>query len=180
MSGVTGAAASDPALLLSLRWMLCALFVIAVVHKISSPAAFVGTVHTYRLLPSSLVAPFAYALIAGEGVAAVALLLNLRVGSVIATALLAMYTAAIAVNLWRGRRDIDCGCAGPYVRQSLSYGLVARNLLFLGAAAVTLLPAETGRALGALDWFTALAAAGTFALLFLAVNQLTAQDRGAT
>ena len=177
MIGMLETVTGDPALKLCLRAMLCALFTIAVVHKISAPAAFVGTVRTYRLLPSALVPLAAVVLIVAEAGAALALLANSRAGSALAVLLLALYTVAILINIWRGRRDIDCGCAGPYVRESLSYRLVARNALFLSIALLTLLPVMSSRPLGPLDWFTALASAVTFALLFFAVSQLSAIGR---
>ena len=41
--------------------------------------------------------------------------------------LLALYAGAMAVNLARGRRDLDCGCAGPGVRRPVGEGLLIRN-----------------------------------------------------
>lgn len=163
---------TDPAFALSIRWVLAALFATAVVHKLSAPSGFVGTVRTYRLLPRALAPLVAYALIAAEAATVIALLANLRLGSLLAAALLVVYTGAIGLNLWRGRRDIDCGCSGPYVRQTLSLWLVVRNAAFLAAAAATLLPATSSRALGGLDWFTAVAAAGAFVLVYFAANQI--------
>ena len=54
--------------------------------------------------------------------------------------LLSLYTAAIVLNLARGRRDIDCGCGGPGSRQTLHEWLVWRNLAYLTLALLALPP----------------------------------------
>jgi hypothetical protein len=52
--------------------------------------------------------------------------------------LLILFAAAMAINIGRGRRNIDCGCFQSALRQNLSLTLVARNLglaLLLGIPA---------------------------------------------
>ena len=107
-----------------------------------------------------------------EIVAIIALLINSVYGGLIALLLFAVYTIAISINLIRGRKDIDCGCAGPAVRQTLSGWLVLRNLGFAAIAALTLLPATASRELSVLDWFTAAMASVTSALLYHSLNYL--------
>ncbi|MBW2724378.1 MAG: methylamine utilization protein MauE, partial [Deltaproteobacteria bacterium] len=84
----------------------------------------------------------------------------------VAVGVLCLYSLAIGINLARGRRDIDCGCAGPLARQTLHEMLVARNLVYaalaLGAAAPMSL-----RAFGWLDGLTI--GFGVVALFALAV-----------
>ena len=87
-----------------------------------------------------------------------------------AVALLGTYTAAIAINLSRGRRDIDCGCGGP-VPRALSGGLVARNTILMVAFAASALP-ETGRELVWLDGFTVLATLAILGFLYVAEETL--------
>jgi hypothetical protein len=82
-------------------------------------------------------------------------------------ALLALYTAAIAANLVRGRRAIDCGCgARP---QPLGEGLMVRNALLVGIALAAALPA-TGRALGWIDAATIGGGAAALAVLYAAAD----------
>ena len=50
--------------------------------------------------------------------------------------LLLLFAAAMAVNLRRGRADIDCGCALGLLKERISWPLVARNLVLAAAAAV--------------------------------------------
>jgi hypothetical protein len=162
----------DSAVALSIRWILAVVFSVALIHKLMSPAAFVATLKAYRLLPSYLLYAVAYALIAAELITVIALIGNSSLGSTAAAMLLTIYTTAIGVNLLRGRRDIDCGCAGPYVRQTLSVWLLVRNSGFIVLALASLMNAGSSRALGALDIFTALATSLSFALLYFAVNQI--------
>jgi hypothetical protein len=84
------------------------------------------------------------------------------------------YAGAIAANLARGRRDIDCGCGGPLGRQALSEGLVLRNLAWAGAALACALP-EAPRALAWLDLVTVAAAVASGAALHAAASALLAR-----
>lgn len=164
---------TDTALVLCMRWLLAVIFVIGSAHKLKSPDAFAATLRGYRLLPALLITPAAYLILTAELIAASTLLMNTRLGSLIALVLLFMYIVAISINLVRGRRDIDCGCVGPALRQTLSGWLVSRNIGFVALALLTMLPENSPRALEILDWFTALAAALTFSLILFAATQLS-------
>ncbi len=164
---------TDSGFVLSIRWLLAVVFFVAFFHKLMAPASFVTTLSAYRLLPDGVAPIAAYALIVVELLTACALLLNSVFGSISAVALLAIYALAILVNLLRGRRDIDCGCSGPYVRQTLSAWLIARNIGLIAVALLTMLPASEPRALVALDWFTSLAGAASFGLIYFTVNHLS-------
>jgi hypothetical protein len=163
---------TDYAFMLCIHWVLAAVFVIAVVHKLTSPTSFVAIMKAYHLLPVGLASLVAYAFIVAELVTAIALMLNTRLGSVAAALLLTVYTFAILVNLLRGRRDIDCGCSGPYLRQTLSVWLLVRNFGFIALALLTLIDVASPRTPGILDWLTALAATVTFTLIYVAANQV--------
>jgi hypothetical protein len=87
--------------------------------------------------------------------------------------LIVVFTGAIALNLARGRRDLDCGCFGPLLRQPLSGWLIARN----GLLALLVLAAFTpvgGRPLASLDYLTIVAAAAALVILYGAANYLLA------
>lgn len=163
---------TDIAFVLCIRWMLAVVFAVALAHKLSSPTSFVATMKAYQLLPAGLAVLVGYVLIAVELSIALALILDTRSGSVAAAGLLSVYTLAIVINLIRGRRDIDCGCSGPYLRQSLSGWLVVRNLGFITLALFTSMDFDSSRSLGILDWFTAFATAATFALIYFAGNHI--------
>jgi len=165
--GVTELPALDPALGLVLRGALVWLLLAAAWSKLRDPEAFREALRGYALLPSRAVAPAATALLAVEAGLALALAWpGSGPGPALGAAgLLAAYGAAIAANLARGRRAIDCGCGGPGGAQPLSGGLVVRNAALAGAACVAALP-EGPRALGALDLASAGAALVVLALLY--------------
>jgi Methylamine utilisation protein MauE. len=125
---------------------------------------FEAQLSEYRLLPEGLVAPAAKALACVEAVLAVALVLPVtrELAAVAAGMLLALYAAAIGVNLLRGRDHIDCGCGDAPTL--LSPWLLLRNGALVLVAAVVALP-EAARATGLLDW--AFGALGLLALVML-------------
>jgi hypothetical protein len=160
------------------RWLLATVFAVALAHKLRSLPAFAAVVRDYELVPSGTVPPVVGLVVLLEAAVVVALAGGIGVpwAAMLAAALLAIYGAAMAINLARGRRDIDCGCFGPAGgagRHMLSRWLLVRNALLIGVAAFLLAPA-TGRALGWLDLASiALATAAGFAL-FAAADQLIA------
>jgi len=148
----------DPAVDLTLRAALALLFGVAAAHKARDLARFRATLGEYRLLPEAVVPIAALALPAAEAAVACALAVpGLRVpGLAGAAALLALYAAAVGVNLVRGRRDLDCGCAGPAIRRPIGEWLVVRNVVVAGAALVACAPV----AARPLVWVDALTVAG--------------------
>ena len=56
-----------------------------------------------------------------------------RAFSLVAAALLLAFSAAVVVNLLRGR-DINCGCVGSLSSARISWTLVARDLALAGIA----------------------------------------------
>src|SRR5438552_17599788 len=111
----------DPVADITLRSAFALLFLVAANHKLRDPGRFRTTLADYRLLPGPVVPLAAIVVIGVEVVVAIMLLASARraPGPVTAAAVLAVYGAAIAVNLARGRRHIDCGCAGPAVRWTI-------------------------------------------------------------
>jgi hypothetical protein len=145
-------------------------------HKVAFHAAFVAALGNYRLLPSWLVRPAAALLPVAEAALALGWLAGGR-GRLVASAtaaLLLVYAAALAVNLLRGRRQIDCGCgfsgaAGD--EQPLSWWLVTRNVLLASLAGLAGLP-DSGRNLGSFDGLTLVAATLAAVLLYAGASQL--------
>jgi len=152
--------AVDPVLRIALAGLLAGVFALGARHKLAGPRAFANALRAYAVLPEALARPAAVALIGVEAVLAPTLLLPAPFGRVAATAaalVLTAYAVAIGVNLRRGRRDLDCGCDGPGGARPISGALAGRNLALALAAATLALPAGP-RALGVVDWVTALAA----------------------
>lgn len=160
----------DPAVDVSLRAALALLLLSAAWHKLHDPGAFRAALAAYRIVPAAT----APVVVAAELGAAVALLLPMAgaTGPLLAAALLALYGVAIAVNLARGRRHIDCGCGGP-ARQPLAWWLVGRNAVLAAAALACVVPSRPRP----LVWIDALTVAGTvatLAMLYLASARLLA------
>ena len=164
----------DPVAVWTARLALAAVFAMAAFAKLRALDEFVGVVHNYRILPERLARPVAYALPPLEAAIAVALLLEAtrRAGAVAAAGLLALFALAMAVNLARGRVEIDCGCFAATLRQRISWALVGRNLVLIGLAALALSPNTAVRALTWLDVFTIVAASLSAVLLYVAFTQL--------
>ncbi len=158
-----------------LQWIvalgLALLFAGAAWHKRSAPAHFRAQLGAYELLPEPLLKPAAAMLPWLELATALGLVIvPLRSGAgAAALILLLAYAAGMLVNLLRGRRDIDCGCGGP--AQPLSYGLVLRNLILAGGAAVLLMPAAQ-RAIGMADMLLLGALLALLSLTYAAVGQI--------
>ncbi|MFG1403732.1 MauE/DoxX family redox-associated membrane protein [Xanthobacter sediminis] len=142
-------------------------------HKLSERAAFTGFLADYRLLPERAVEPAAWLLAAMEG-AAIALLVwpaARPAGAVLAAGLLALYGAAMAINIARGRAKVECGCGGP--AQALSVPLLARN----GVLALIALAAGVngpGAGLGLPEASVSILAGLTLWLLYAGIEQLLA------
>jgi hypothetical protein len=175
----------DPAIRLVLRAGLALLLATAALHKLGDMRSFRGAVSAYGLLPAALV-PVASAVVPLAEVIAALLLAHPgtpAAGGVLAAVLVTIYAAAMAINLVRGRRDVDCGCGGPAARHAIGWGLVARNGL-LAAAGLAMLPPVDARPLVWMDAVTvgaataALAACHAAALRMLALGPALARLRG--
>lgn len=146
--------ASDPVIDLMVRGALATLFASAALHKLRDVAAFREIVRAYRLAPDAAVTAAPAIAVAEIAVAMLMLLPSLRTAAGLgAVALLTLYSAAIGINLRRGRRTIDCGCGALGTRQPISEWLLVRNAVLTIAALSTLhLPAP--RAWLWVDWLT--------------------------
>ena len=166
----------DPVGNLALRILVALLLASAALVKLRDPRGFAAAVAGYRLLPAALAPGAAAGFVAAEVALAAGLWLPpVREAAALgAAALVTLYGVAIAVNLARGRRDIDCGCGGPLGRQTLSEALVLRNLLLAGAALACALPVAP-RELAWLDAVTLAAAVGAAVALYEASNVLFAR-----
>lgn len=164
----------DPALLWTARLALAGIFAAAACSKLAALEPFAGVVRNYRLLPEALVRPVALGLPVIELALAAGLLVPatspLAAAGIIA--LLLGFAAAMAINLRRGRLSIDCGCFMTVLRQRLSWGLVARNLVLAILAVPLLLAGETARDLLWIDMVTVAAAAGCLLLAYAAASRL--------
>jgi hypothetical protein len=130
------AVAVDPVVLGAVVGALALVLFAAAWHKLAEPDVFAGALQAYRLLPDAAVAAVARTLPWVEIGVGAALLVpaSRRVALFAFAALILLYAGAMAVNLGRGRRQIDCGCGGD--AHPLSWALVARNGVLAAAALV--------------------------------------------
>lgn len=126
-------AGADISLFSLLGWVISAfastLLVASCWHKWQDLALFRSHIEAYGLLPGAAADIATKALPLAELLAAVLVLVPQArgAGHVIALSLLLLYAAAMAINLLKGRTDLECGCGGPALR--VGWALVARNLV---------------------------------------------------
>ncbi len=150
-------------------------FLLAGAQKLSHWRLLPAVIANYRLLPRALAQPVSAVLPPLELVLGALLLSGLTAGWVAPAAigLLGLFAAAMAINLKRGRDQIDCGCGQSFLKQTLRWTLVSRNLVL----AALLLPSFSS-APASLSLVAAGLSAGLgFFLLYLLVNTLSALPR---
>jgi hypothetical protein len=104
--------------------------VLAAMHSMRDWPGYNAIVVNYRILPRPLGIAAAWVLPPLELLAAALLLIAAPIGALLGLALMAAFTGAVAINVWRGRTHIDCGCGGAE-GQRLSWALVLRNALLM-------------------------------------------------
>lgn len=100
----------DPVVHILLRLLLTAVLASALVTKLRDYARFREIVGRYEVLPPTLTGAGCTVLLSWESAALAGLWVWPQAGATLAALLFAIYAAAIAANLLRGRTHIDCGC----------------------------------------------------------------------
>ncbi|MBF6569242.1 MAG: DoxX family protein [Candidatus Binataceae bacterium] len=161
----------DPVLLWITALAAALVFASSALMKFRNLETFEGAVVNYRMLPKFFARPFAYAVPIAELSGAIAIVMPVTrvMGSIVLLCLTFAFTAAIVINLMRGRYDVDCGCFGPALRQTLSWWLVIRNVMLMGMVAIASCRADD-RALSLFDWFTVTAGVVTLLVLYAGAN----------
>lgn len=172
----------DPALGSVLVVAYAALLLPAAWHKIRDLAVFSAVLGAYRIFPRKWAAYVAPIVPLFEASVAIGLLLPVSrpLAAYGASVLLASYGLAIALNLVRGRTDLDCGCTGPLERRPVAAWMVYRNASLAGLVLAVARPWDS-REMSGLDVFSILAALAVIVLIWLAVDRLLGQvaPRGA-
>jgi uncharacterized membrane protein YphA (DoxX/SURF4 family) len=119
---------------LFLRVALGLIFVVAAVAKIASPREFSKAVVDFRIVSPRLSPGIARTIAGLELAGGVALLLGVLewLGGVLLAGLLLAFNTAMAANLMRGRRRLDCRCFGRRTVR-IGWAHVAQNTLLLVA-----------------------------------------------
>lgn len=163
--------AIDPAIRDLCAFALALIFGASGAMKLRDLEMFEGALANYQLAPRWMEKPLAYTLPIIECASAAGLLAaSMRpVAASTLLGLLAIFTGAIAINLARGRVNIDCGCFGPALRQELSGWLLLRNLFLMILAAMLILP-ESVRPIESIDVVTIVLGAITLVILYASAN----------
>lgn len=167
----------DPIFIIASALAIAALLASAATHKLRAPARFAKQLADYQLLPDALVRFGARVMPLLELAIAFALLVPVSRSwaALSAAGLIALYAAAIGINLWRGRRDIDCGCAGPDQAQPLRPILLLRNSVLIALALLASV-APLARDLNLFDGFVTIAASAVALLIYAAADGLLANS----
>jgi hypothetical protein len=174
----------DPLIVLILSASLALLFYMAARHKMSAPGQFKAQLAAYELVPEFMLPAVAKILPYIE-MAVVFLILvpfSRPVAAVVAATLLTVYALSMAVNMLRGRADIDCGCGGQ--PQLLSSWLLLRNGVLVAGCCLLLAPVSE-RAMTWADGSFLVLMTAVLAMVYLLVEQLVrnqsfSDDRGAS
>ncbi|MBS0419196.1 MAG: methylamine utilization protein MauE [Proteobacteria bacterium] len=168
----------DPAVACLIAACVGLLFLVAAIHKLRDLRRFREVFAAYRLAPPAAGRALAPVVPALELAVAVGLLFdNLRTPALwTGIALLLLYVAGIAINLARGRRDLDCGCAGPYDRRPIAAWMIWRNLGIAIVLAAALLP-WSGRPMVLTDAVTIGFGTACCALVYLCLDRLLTPAR---
>jgi hypothetical protein len=163
----------DPALGSLLVLCIALLLAAAAVHKLRNPAAFAEVFVAYDLIPAAAARRLAWLIPAAELCIALALLwLPLRRMAIFGgVALFAAYGFGLGLNLARGRRDLDCGCAPAGNRRRIAAWMVWRNAVLVGALGAAALP-WTPRAWTGADFVTLGGGIAALCTLSAAVDRL--------
>jgi uncharacterized membrane protein YphA (DoxX/SURF4 family) len=127
---------------LALRVVLGAIFIVAGASKIGHAAEFAAQIAGFRLLPEAVVAPLALLLPFLEILLGGYLILGLftRAAAWVAVLLLGAFDLAIASAVVRGM-TVSCGCFGPSDKTVTTWAEVARDAVFVLLAVVVALRA---------------------------------------
>ncbi len=166
----------DPSPGILLVAALALLFASAAWHKARSVSEFTAVFVAYRVLPAAVSGRIAWAVPMLELAIAAALPWepSRRAAAVAGIVLLIAYAGGIALNLARGRRDLDCGCAGAGNRRSIAGWMVWRNLLLAACLGVAAMP-WSPRTLDAIDVLTIAGGLAVAVLLYLTLDRLLGQ-----
>ena len=167
----------DPIFIIASALAIAVLLASAATHKLRAPARFAKQLADYQLLPEALVRPGARVMPLLELTIAFALLVPVSRSwaALTAAGLITLYAAAIGINLRRGRRDIDCGCAGPDQAQPLRPVLLLRNSVLIALALLASV-VPLARDLNLFDGFVTIAASAVALLIYAAADGLLANS----
>lgn len=165
----------DPAISAAFGVSLAALFAASAAHKARGFSEFAGVVRNYQIAPERIATALSAVVICAESYVAAGLVFpsTRTMAGIFAAALLLAYGGAIAFNLARGRRDIDCGCNFGGSTERLTPVLAIRNAVLALLALAAAAPVGS-RGLGPFDYASVALFALAAAALYVAFEGLRA------
>jgi Methylamine utilisation protein MauE len=145
----------------------------AAIQKFLRLGRFADILVAYRVLPAALGRPAARVIPCLEAAIALALVWEPTRNSAVIAAmvLLLAYAAGLAVNLLRGRRDLDCGCGTARDRRPIAAWMVWRNVVLAAALGIAALP-WSPRSLSVTDLLTIAGGLTVVITLYAAADRL--------
>lgn len=164
----------QPMVLWALRIFLALLFVTAALSKLRHVEEFYGVVRNFRLLPDGASRVVALVLPVVEAAVAAGLVVTplAAPAAITAAGLLLVFAAALAINVLRGRTQIDCGCFRNGLKQPVSWLLVLRNLVLTGLALAVAAGLPAAAPASPVEGATGLLAGATAMLIYLSASLL--------
>lgn len=158
----------------ALALLIALVFAAAAIAKFRAWSELPGVVRNFRVLPGALAMPVALLLPLLEAAIAPSILIKetRSVAAVSAALLFTVFGAALAINFFRGRRHIDCGCFRSDLKQPISIAVIVRNAFLVVCALLLLLPGGGTAALSLLACAIAIAGAVSLFLCYLSVGLL--------
>src|SRR5579883_3488706 len=153
------------------------LFATAAIHKLRDPHRFREVLSADAVLPAVLVPAVARLLPILELLAALLLVSgagHAAAAALPAMALLVLYAAVLAVNLVRGRRDLDCGCGPARAHRPIAAWMVWRNGLLAALLGASVLM-RSARPLGIADFLILACAVAVMSVLYAAFDRLVGE-----
>ncbi len=159
------------------RFSIACIFEQAAAHAMRNPDHYAAILEDYRIATPGWSRLAARVLPWAQCAAGALLIMPVQrsLGPMLGLLLMALFTAAIAINVRRGRLHIDCGCGGAE-GQRLSSALVARNLILCGMLGFALV-APPPHGINAAFVIGVIGASAFLVILYFAANQMLANSQ---
>lgn len=120
-------------LVIFFRMLLGTILLTSAIEKIRKKNEHKAIVVAYKIIPEYTDKYFIVVEILVELVVGLFLIIGymLKLSSLLAIALLVTYTLAILINIYRGKKEMSCGCGGVVGDHKISWKLVFRNALLM-------------------------------------------------
>jgi hypothetical protein len=103
------------------------------IDKLLNQEEHIKSIGLYKLLHLNLIKPILIFFIMMELYLGIAYLLGYTnwINTLLFIALIGIYTAAVAINIYRGNTKISCGCGSFLQNEQLSIGIIFRNIVLI-------------------------------------------------